>query len=398
MKYNKHNKYCKVENKRGQENLAPALYAVVAIVVILLASWGIFQFYKSKSSVSQADFIVFSKNLNNFLKTDSSQFGNIENVNLVLPEGTNNVCMIDRSEEFNEFSDSQLAVAVSAYEDMNVFVKNKGGYIPLKIENLKLSEDNNPFCIKTSGNNIKLNLENKGEHKSISISPDEEKSSEDCTVLVYSGEPSKKLDFTFVASNYNDVQDFKNDAEKYIDVLRNNEPFKSNFSKLNFYMINDIASVKCENGQLINCDKEEFEIHELASKCPNDIIILLHKNFNVISPVRSSSVSNMNMVKISSSPVEDNSVILHELGHMIGHLADEYVDNAYYQNVNFKPDPYPNCDYSPCSKWSVGGCYEGCSLGNYYRPTQDSIMRSLSDLNYGPVNEKAMNNNLGVYQ
>ena len=398
MKYNKHSRYRKVENKRGQENLAPALYAVVAIVVVLLASWGIFQFYKSKSSASQADFIVFSNSLNNYLKTYSSQFGNVENVNLALPERTDNVCIIDRSEEFNEFLDAQLAVAASKFQDMNVFVRNNGEYIPLKVDNLKLSKNNNPFCIKAAANNIKLNLENKGEYKSISIPSNEQKSSEDCTVIIYNGEPSKKLDFTFVASNYGNIQDFKNDAEKYIDVLRNNEPFKSDFEKFNFYMIDGTTSIKCTEDQLINCNSEEFKIHELASKCPNDITLLLHKNFGVISPVRSSSVSNMNMIKISSSPVEDNSVILHELGHMIGHLADEYVDNAYYQNVNFKPDTYPNCDYSPCPKWSVVGCYEGCSLGNYYRPTEDSIMNHLSDLNYGPVNEKAMNDNLGVYQ
>ncbi len=379
--------------KKGQQGLMPVIYVFLAIVVVLLASWGFYQYFRAKSSVNQADFIIFSNSLNKLLVTDSSELGNVKQVSLALPEGTDQVCMVDRSGKFDELSNAELSVAANKYSDANVFLRNNGDYVPLKVDNLKLDNGKNPYCIIPSGGKIGLNFENRGTYQSIS-SPNPE-SMDECTVLSYSGNPSGKLDFAFVAANYKSLRDFRKDAEKYIAVLKGNDPFKADFGRLNFYLVDDLSSIQCTEDSLIRCD--EFKVHEIASKCPNDMVILLYKNSNLISPPRSSSI--LNLVKISASPVEDNSVILHELGHAIGHLADEYVDNAYYQQVNFRPDDYPNCDYAACPKWEneSAGCYGGCSMSSYYRPTQDSIMRSLSDMNYGPVDVKVMEKQLDAY-
>ena len=92
---------------------------------------------------------------------------------------------------------------------------------------------------------------------------------------------------------------------------------------------------------------------------------------------------------------------MHEFGHIFGGLADEYVDEKYYSNIGFDPKDYPNCDFPPiCTGWegvNGTGCFDGCTLNSYSRPTENSIMRSLSTEKFGPLNENILINKLNVY-
>ena len=82
---------------------------------------------------------------------------------------------------------------------------------------------------------------------------------------------------------------------------------------------------------------------------------------------------------------------LHETGHSLSGLADEYVDTSYGQTVYSGPEPYEvNITKDPSgTKWSqwlgyqdslgVVGAYEGAGYYPYglYRPTLTSKMRTL---------------------
>jgi hypothetical protein len=116
-----------------------------------------------------------------------------------------------------------------------------------------------------------------------------------------------------------------------------------------------------------------------------------------IRPVRSSAISNIAKINTADRPY----VLIHEFGHSFGDLADEYVDEAYYSQVDFNANHYANCDYTPCVSWKGmdnTSCYQGCSLRRYYRPTQESVMRSLDSSTFGPVNERELLKRLLFYE
>jgi len=111
------------------------------------------------------------------------------------------------------------------------------------------------------------------------------------------------------------------------------------------------------------------------------------------------------------------SMALHEAGHLIGGLADEY-ETPYpgypvgdsEPNVTFQKDyehipwknwlekgtPLPTPGYAIAPEV---GLYEGARYRStgIYRPTYTSVMRSLSPVSYGPINEEALILNLHEY-
>ncbi|MBI2138317.1 hypothetical protein HYU13_01910 [Candidatus Woesearchaeota archaeon] len=175
------------------------------------------------------------------------------------------------------------------------------------------------------------------------------------------------------------------------------EPFSLNREKINIHRIDRFEDLGCTVGDYVKCD--EFLVKKAASFCPNDFVIILVSRTKIadfLRPIRSSSVSNMAKINTADNP----SVLLHEIGHAIGGLADEYVDEQYYRNAGLNIPSFPNCDVSSCSKWAGiegTGCFSGCSLNEFYRPTDNSIMRSLQVKRFGPRNEDILIKRLKKY-
>ncbi len=380
-----------ISKKRGQESLSPLIYATIAIVVILLGIWGVSNIIKTSKQTNEADLIVFTNSLAKRLIPDSAYFGNVEEISFSLPQDVNEVCFIDKNRTFDEFINSELTISAKTFQDSTLFIKSYGTFKAFKVKNIKIEKENNPICIVPNKNKIDLVLENKGIFKDISSK--NQKRNNDCTIIEYNGEPINKLDFVFIGSNYENLEDFIADTNKYYTRLKNSEPFESFYTKFNFYRVDDIKSLKCNSEELIKCD--EVQINQLASQCPNDFVILLYKD-NYYQNTRSSSVRNLVKIALNIDTVQ-KTVLMHELGHGIGNLADEYTEDDYYGKVHFNVKDYPNCDLMPCEKWGGVGCYEGCSMSQFFRPTQNSIMKSLSTNEFGPINEKIMSDKLEKY-
>ena len=155
--------------------------------------------------------------------------------------------------------------------------------------------------------------------------------------------------------------------------------------------------IECSIQSWISCD--EYKAKQIASYCPNDYIFILaerNKMMDLLRPIRSSSISNM----ASINTADKTAVLMHEFGHSFGKLADEYVDESYYLSIGFDEEDYANCDKSPCPEWNgiTDGCYEGCSIGRYSRPTKTSIMRSLRSADFGIVSGNEIIKRLGAYE
>ena len=369
-----------------------SLLTIIAAAIIIFGYKGIQEARKNSEEVQIKLFVnSLQKSLE---KQKIHQYGSIEQLTFSLSNKIDSVCFVYKSKIINELTNTELSSQINNYENFNLFFMPFEDYPPQKIYNFKLEE--NPLCIKNTNRKIKLELKSLGNITQISASNKEDKES-DCISVAYNGD--NKIDIVFLNYAYDKMDNFARDVNEYIlNVFSKIEPFASNINKFNFYRIDKPVGDICTTKSFVLCN--EFEVKKIASNCPNDYIFILvdrSKIADILKPVRSSAISNM--AKINTA--DNKLVLMHEFGHIIADLADEYVDDNYYSQFNFNEEDYPNCDSTQCPEWSSldnTGCFSGCSLSHYYRPTQTSIMKSLKSNFFGPVNEEEINKNIGVYE
>jgi len=384
--------------KKAQLSGRPIMNVLFALVAVLILIFGATQITKWVKTSENLEMTNFLSSLQNVIKKHSIRsFGSVDERVIALPTEIGALCLVDRSKDISPLVNCDLNFEINKYEDKNVFFEPFDEFTPIFVENFELDEEENPLCLKTIKSTARLSLTSKGNKSLVSTFRASEKEV-DCVNVLYNGHPNETVDVVLLGYGYSKFDDFTKDVNENVNVFLTTEPFKSNQAKINFHRIDKLDELQCEIGGWIKCD--EFEVKKLASYCPNDYIIILvdrSKVEDLVSPVRSSAVSNMEKINTADNKL----VVLHEFGHIFGGLADEYVDEKYYAYVNFNPKEYPNCDYPPeCGEWEgVEGtsCFEGCSLNRFARPTEDSIMRSLKTEKFGPLNENILTNKLSVY-
>lgn len=371
---------------KGQIEILPVMLITIVFVVVAV---GIL-FYFQNVGVSEVEQSRLVLNIENSVKKIRLRpEGSSEVFTFNVPEEMKTMCFL--KEGYDRFAFPQLEVQARLREDKNVFF-DPVDFDPVFIQGIELEE--NPLCVDVENRKVELTFIS-GENKTI-ISA-QEPLSQECSSLLFNGED--KIDVVFLGLGYKSTSELRNDVSIYINSLGGVFPFSINKDKFNFY-ISNVPFRDCNLEGYIRCDN--FQLQQQASVCPNDFVILLverNKILNLALPIRSSSVNNI--MKVNTA--DDILVFAHEFGHLFGNLADEYVDDSYYQKFNLKAKSLPNCDELPCNKWQGVGntsCFPGCSIGNFYRPTKNSIMnlyfREGGNV-YGPVSENELIRLLGVY-
>lgn len=372
----------------------PIIYTIILIFAAAILLWGLSQIQKTEKNIASAEIDNFITNLNNRVKEQSLRsYDSVKEIALSLPTNVEYLCFVDEKKEYDNFADIELNTLKEIYTDKNVFFfPNR--YFPSSISNFELAE--NPLCIKAVNTKIKLRLTSRANAALISSAAisDEKK---ECASIIYNGDPENKIDIVFLGYGYNKISDFSEDASSYINnVFIKTEPFSRNKELFNFYRIDDFGRLGCEIKGYIRCD--DYKTKLIASFCPNDFIIVLterNKIKDMITPVRSAAFSNNAFI----NSADNGLVLMHEFGHIFSKLADEYVDENYYKD--FDISEFPNCDSAGCSKWQVitNNCFEGCSLGRFYRSSEKSIMRNYyKSESFGIVNEALINKKMEAYR
>lgn len=227
----------------------------------------------------------------------------------------------------------------------------------------------------------------------------------------------KAVDFTFVLDGSISEDALKRQIDDLVSYMRQVKPFDEFVDdKIN------IRYVKTNLGVNLNCCNrgvdfglcDTTDVRELASVCPTDEIIGFSTNGDspngrscaegegwksgVAIPGQYIVLYDYPKASDTSSIKRDKSwVMMHELGHVTGFLMDEYLyatqfgeGNAetvqklydlvsFYTPINCEPDPeFDENGVAHCSRWENvpgTGCYEGCTLKDWYRPTENNIMR-----------------------
>lgn len=199
----------------------------------------------------------------------------------------------------------------------------------------------------------------------LDLSPDKSNYLEKCNQLYYSGSGSTNVVF---------FSDMKR-TEEYFDYFFTIPPFNEYKDNFNFYYI-DGYKPDCELYKNIATFCYSRELMKKAASCPNDYIVVVN---DLNSKIRSSSYLSV----ISMNEKNPVGVFPHEFAHVFGNLDDEYVPAELKStSINCKK----NCgDFSKIVKDSE--CYNGCSKSNYYRSSENSLMRSLYSKAFGDFNE-----------
>ncbi|MBR8537762.1 peptidase M64 [Carboxylicivirga sediminis] len=180
--------------------------------------------------------------------------------------------------------------------------------------------------------------------------------------VIDSGEPKHKVDFTFVAEGYqiDEMDKFIDDVKQMADYILEQEPYKSHRDKFNFWAV---CSPSIDGGTdnprknkwvntAVSSSFNTFyvdryletgdvrAIRNIAACAPYDHICVLVKS----AKYGGGGIYNHFSIGTSDHPMA-KEVMLHEIGHGFGGLADEYYtsDVAYQNFFDLKVEPWqPN--------------------------------------------------------
>lgn len=240
--------------------------------------------------------------------------------------------------------------------------------------------------------------------------------------LFRNGPSDRKLDIVILGDGYrhDQVHKLRDDAERLVSTLFSVEPFKSRMDDFNVRLV---ESVSGESGvddprkgvyrnnllglsfntfgldrYMVDCDNKT--IHDVAAKVPYDRIIILANE----EKYGGGGIFNLFATAISDNEYSEY-VFVHEFGHNLAGLADEYFssevayndmyprgvepwepnitalldpDNVKWGGLMGENVPVPTPDDSTYA--GVTGCFEGAgySAKGLFRSSRDCIMFSKS--------------------
>jgi len=208
-----------------------------------------------------------------------------------------------------------------------------------------------------------------------------------CVVMKDRGDYKNSIDIVFLAENYDSVDIFVEDTEKFMNSFLEVEPYSEYESRFNFFRIESLDfDLGCDySNDAAVCDPVKVKTASLD--CPYDYPVVLVETKgirNFFRHLRSSSWRGIASINSADNPL----VFAHEAGHQMSGLLDEYTWEGGKIII-----PGPNCDsqINTCPKFkNVEGaeCHKGCINNKHSRPIEVGIMRNYWDSNlYGVFDE-----------
>lgn len=207
------------------------------------------------------------------------------------------------------------------------------------------------------------------------------------------------LDVAFIGDKYttSDLGLFHTNVNEFIAKMLEYEPFLSRSTLLRFNLVDNTIDLGCyhhaDMTRLIICNDSLViqEINNAATPYDQIVVIVKDEEYG----------GSGGGLSVSYNGYSGSLVFVHEFGHSFGKLLDEYVysstdDGPITNQVN------QNCyaGMPPAREWEniidLSDYYLGCIYKNWYRSTQESMMRSLGPP-FNKVSQKILNSSLDLY-
>ena len=244
--------------------------------------------------------------------------------------------------------------------------------------------------------------------------------------VIYNGDPANRLDLVFLGDGYaaSELSKYAQDVNAALSGFFNIEPYRSYSDFINVHRVDVVSSQSgvdhpergiyrntaldstyyCSGIQRLICANTTKANNAAAAALPanarDQVIVLVNDS------EYGGSGGAISVISTHSATVD---LALHEVGHSFGWLADEYTTNPELCNLSEPGEansttvlnrsttkwahwiaastPLP----TPTNYGSIPGLYVGsryCASG-MYRPTNDSMMRSLGRP-FDAINEEAL--------
>lgn len=194
------------------------------------------------------------------------------------------------------------------------------------------------------------------------------------------------VDIAFLGDGYNgDFAKFHSDVNNSISNLLTYEPFKSRSAQLYFHYIDSSDNLGCTYyGRCVMCDNSKVISTANTYGVPYDNLYVLVNNSTYGGCAYKGLAAGYN-----GSPWSPQ-VFVHELGHSLAWLDDEYLaNNPYMDQKNCSPVTPPDPDWTGIV--NDKDYYLECNYSNWYRSSYASIMRYIDFYNFNPISQKYLN-------
>ena len=183
------------------------------------------------------------------------------------------------------------------------------------------------------------------------------------------------LDITIIGDKYTNMGKFRQDTEKFKSALLTHEPFKSRAQEIAFHAIENTSDLGCAGTQ---------GFQDGSAQCNDAVLDNILENKAVPTDKLLVLVDGVDWGAASGYAIAGNigadfeKLAIHEFAHIFG-LMDEYVHQG--SGVGYGAEScQANCCFSlACVDWKDipgAACIPGCTYGNGYRSSEDSIMRN----------------------
>lgn len=259
--------------------------------------------------------------------------------------------------------------------------------------------------------------------------------------LLTNGLPKNKVDVVIVPEGYgpDDERRMRSDLTRFAEYLFKHEPFMSRKTDFNVYgalLLGDepgvsnpalsltVNSAVGSTYGVFGADRylmtfNLFRLHDILDEVPYDYIVIM------VGADKYGGGAIYNFYATVSTDPMAPSILTHELGHLIGGLADEYVDEDLSYNEMHIADveplepnittlvdfgakwqamlepgvevPTPDRTDIPRTKNGPLGCYEGAGYKStgIYRPAMHCMMRDYAP--FCPVCSKRLQDIFDIY-
>jgi len=187
-----------------------------------------------------------------------------------------------------------------------------------------------------------------------------------------------KLDITFISNGYSDMNQFHNDVNRMKAYLLTFDPFKTRASQILFHMVDNTVDLECKHGiirTILICNYSKVIGEVNTSGVPYDLVAVV-VNDNVLGG------SSVAPILYSYNGQDGPQVFVHELGHALGDLWDEYATGAEDGLITNKVSKncYQGTPLADTEVWKGAPPSEyrkGCgTFQNWHRSSLSSIMKN----------------------
>ncbi len=234
------------------------------------------------------------------------------------------------------------------------------------------------------------------------------------------GNTRDELEIVMVSAGYtlDEMDVFRNDAERFRKAILSYEPFKSRASEMIFAKpLETVEDFDCKrhkenNDRVLFCknfDKITSVVNSNGYMWDKIIVIVNDPYYGgagiINGPVSFASRSNVIKMPSGETTLPDISehICVHEFGHSMG-LLEEYVMSGDENTISQEAIEHAlyNCaPTKPYNLWShISGVtyHQGCQDASWYRSSPTSIMRELNARYFSPVAIATLNKTLDQYK